>query len=229
MNLPVSIVIPALNAAPVLPATLSSLGEAHMVEIIVVDGGSTDATRTIAAEAGATVLTETAGRGRQLAAGGDRAKGDWLLFLHADTVLDPGWSGSVDAFIHENADKNRVAYFRFALDQDSAQARRLERMVAWRCRRFALPYGDQGLLIHRDLYRSVGGYKTMPLMEDVDLVRRLHRHIGRAAFFSLSAKAITASDRYRRTGYLTRSSLNLACLTAYWLGVPPRYIARFYG
>ncbi|MEQ9489380.1 MAG: TIGR04283 family arsenosugar biosynthesis glycosyltransferase [Alphaproteobacteria bacterium] len=229
MSLPVSIVIPALNAADQLPATLSSLAEIAVEEILVVDGGSTDSTRQIAENAGATVLTGTAGRGQQLSAGGKIATADWLLFLHADTILQPGWSADVKAFVDDSLDHPRVGYFRFALDDDTPQAHRLENIVAWRCRCFSLPYGDQGLLIRRDLYHEIGGFKAIPLMEDVELVRRLHKRIGRAAFHCLSTKAVTASDRYRRTGYLARSSLNLACLTAYWLGVPPRYIARVYG
>jgi len=198
------------------------------LQVIVVDGGSIDSTAQLADSMGATVITSMAGRGRQLATGANSANNEWFLFLHADTVLDPGWSAIVQNFVR-NYDGDAAAYFKFALDHDSPQAKRLERIVSWRCRRFALPYGDQGLLIHRDLYQSVGGYSLIPLMEDVDFLRRLRRKIGRNGLHCLPVRAVTAADRYRRDGYLIRSGRNLLCLTAYWLGVPSRYIARLYG
>jgi len=224
-----SVIVPTLNAAQVLPATLSSLTELPESEIIVVDGGSSDSTVRIASEYGATVLSAKSGRGTQLAAGADAAKCEWFLFLHADTVLEPGWPQRVQEFIRTANSTMSAAYFRFALDHDSPQAQRLEKIVAWRCRRFGLPYGDQGLLIHRDLYRSAGGYSPVPLMEDVDFIRRLRRKTGRQGLQCLPARAVTGSERYRRDGYLLRSSRNLLCLTAYWLGVPTQFIARLYG
>jgi hypothetical protein len=122
-------------------------------------------------------------------------------------------------------DPSRAAYFRFTLDGPERQARRLERMVAWRCRRFGLPYGDQGLLVARALLEEVGGVRDLPLMEDVDLVRR----IGRARLVPLPADAVTSAAKWRRDGWTTRSARNLACLSLYFLGVPPRVIARLYG
>ncbi|WP_456304532.1 glycosyl transferase family 2, partial [Caldovatus sediminis] len=148
------------------------------------------------------------------------------LFLHADTALAPGWTAAVAGFVADPANAGRAAYFRFALDDPGPQARRLERLVAWRCRVLALPYGDQGLLIARRLYDSVGGYRPdLPLMEDVDLVRRL----GRRRLAPLDVAAVTSAARWRAQGWRRRSARNLACLALWFAGVPARRIAALYG
>jgi rSAM/selenodomain-associated transferase 2 len=220
-----SVVIPTWNAAASLPRVLAALAEGGPLvsEIVVSDGGSTDNTVAVAG-ATATVITGARGRGAQLRAGADQARGSWLLFLHADTVLAPGWAAAMRAFCTP-ANAERAAYFRFALDDDSAAARRLEALVAWRCRALALPYGDQGLLIGAPLYRALGGFAPLPLMEDVDLVRRL----GRSRLAALDVAAVTSAARYRRDGYWRRPARNLLCLSLYLAGVPPRHVARFYG
>lgn len=215
-----SVVIPALQAADMLPGTLGGLGRAPG-EVVVADGGSTDGTPEVAASLGARVVAAPRGRGVQLAAGVAAARGPWLLLLHADTRPAPGWSAAVAAGMR---DASRAWHFRFALDHDAPAARRLERAVAWRCRLLALPYGDQGLLIHRDLLEEVGGIRPLPLMEDVDLVRR----IGRRRLGTLDAAAVTSAERWRRDGYLRRSARNLACLSLWLAGVPPRIIQRVY-
>lgn len=224
-----SVVIPTLDAAASLGLTLESLAEAEprglALEVIVSDGGSGDATLDLAARAGARVVTGPKGRGRQLAAGAAAATGTALLFLHADTRLEPGWAGVVTRFLADPKNAARAGYFRLMLDDADPAARRLERLVAWRCRRLGLPYGDQGLLLSRALYDSVGGYRPLPLMEDVDLVRRL----GAGRLVALPAAAITSAARYARDGYLRRSARNLFCLTLYWLGVPPRRLVGLYG
>ena len=219
--LPVSAVIPALNAAAGLDATLTALRGA-VENIVVADGGSTDDTASIARGAGARVVTGSRGRGPQLAAGAAAATAPWLLFLHADTVPGPGWKAA--AAHHIAASPGRAAHFRFALDDDSPQARRLERWVARRCRWLALPYGDQGLLISRALYDQVGGFRPLALMEDVDIVRRL----GRTRLAALDAPFVTSAARWRRDGWTRRSARNLACLSLWFLGVPPARIARLY-
>ncbi len=158
-------------------------------------------------------------------AGAEATRGDWLLFLHADTSLDEGWKEAVAAFRGRPECLGKAAVFRFALDDPSHRARRLERMVAWRVHWLALPYGDQGLLIHRDFYNAIGGFRPMPLMEDVDIVRR----IGRARLVVLPVAARTSAARWRKDGWLMRGSRNLACLALYFVGVSPRFIKRLYG
>jgi rSAM/selenodomain-associated transferase 2 len=209
-----------LNAADTLGETLAALRG----EIIVVDGGSTDETIAIATRAGARVIRSPRGRGRQLAAGAQVADTAWLLFVHADTVLDGGWHAAALRFIGDPANAEQAAVFTYALRDRSSAARRLEKIVAWRTRRLGLPYGDQGLLISRAAYDAVGGYRDLPLMEDVDLMRRL----GRRRIAVLDCRAVTSAARYR-SGYIARSCRNLCCLALYFAGVSPRFIAKLYG
>jgi len=221
-----SLVIPTLNAAPALAQSLAALAPAPAgCELVVADGGSTDETIAVARRAGALIVAAPRGRGPQLRAGAAAATGDWLLFLHADTRLAPGWPGVVDRFTSNPAHARRAAAFRFVLDDADPRARRIERLVAWRCRALALPYGDQGLLIARAFYDALGGHPAIPLMEDVALVRR----IGRARLARLDHAAMTSAARYRRDGWRWRPVRNLALLGLYFAGVPPRWLARLYG
>ena len=220
--MPLSVVIPTLNAAGSLPGCIAALAGLPG-EVVVVDGGSGDGTAEVAARLGALVVRAPRGRGKQLAAGVAAARGDWLLLLHADTVLAPGWAAAVYPFMAAQA--GAAGYFRFRLDGDEPEARRLEARVAWRCRRLGLPYGDQGLLISRALLDEVGGIADLPLMEDVDLVRR----IGRGRLVGLEVDAVTSAVRFRRDGWWGRPVRNLVCLGMYFLGVPVRWIARVYG
>lgn len=224
-----SIIIPTLNAAPHLRRSLPPLAAFEALdlvhEVILVDAGSEDATADIAEAAGATHLSTGKGRGTQLAAGGAIARGRWLLFLHADTELAPDWHEAVRNFIGTAENSRRAGYFRFRLDDAGIRAGLMARMVALRARLLGLPYGDQGLLIARDHYRAIGGFREIPLMEDVELVRR----IGRRNLIPLAPEAVTSAERYRRDGYLRRPFRNLFCLVLYFLGTPPRVIARLYG
>ena len=226
-----SVIMPTLDAAHRVARALEAVNRPPMVvERLVVDGGSQDETLTIAGAAGAKIVKSSKGRGAQLAAGAAEAEGDWLLFLHADTVLDPSWAEEACRFIEESGPSKRggqskAAVFRFALDEQSAAAACLETIVAWRCRAMALPYGDQGLLISRQLYDELGGYKPIPLFEDVDIIRR----IGRGRLTLLESRAVTSATRYRQSGYFRRPMRNLFCMALYRLGIPPHLIARLYG
>lgn len=220
-----SIVIPTLDAAATLPSTLAAVHAWPGVELIVADGGSNDDTVAIAEAAGAKVVRGARGRGAQLASGAAAAHGDWLLFLHADTTPEPGWAAAAAAFIADPANVARAGVFALRFDDPAPAARRLERIVAWRTRRLGLPYGDQGLLIARRFYDSLGGFRPLVLMEDVDLAGR----IGKRRLALLPAAVLTSAVRYRREGWYRRPLRNLACLALYYLGLPPRLIARVYG
>lgn len=215
--------IPTLNAAARLGPTLAALA-GQVAELVIADGGSADGTRAMAEAAGARLVIAPRGRGSQLAAGAAAVTAPWMLVLHADTIPGPGWRQAAEAFIADPANADRAAYFRFALDDASGPARRLERAVAWRCRALALPYGDQGLLIRRGFLDSLGGFRPLPIMEDVDLVRR----IGRARLVGLDVPFVTSADRWRREGWWRRSARNLLCLSLWQAGVPPERIARLY-
>ena len=215
-----SAVIPTLNAAPMLADTLVRIRAAD--EIVVVDGGSSDETVAIAEGHGARVIRSPKGRGLQLRSGGEAARGDWLLFLHADTLPGHGWRRAADA--HAASAPDKAACFRFRLLDRSWQARLVERGVAARVRLLGLPYGDQGLLTPRALYEAVGGYRPLPLMEDVDLVRR----IGRNRLRLLDEDAWTSAERWQRDGWLRRSARNFGILALYRAGVSPERLARLY-
>lgn len=222
-----SVVIPTLNAGAKLSETIDALTEAcetMVVELIVVDGGSTDDTIARAKAFGARVVLAPRGRGTQLSAGAKEATGRWLLFLHADTTLEPFWSTTVTSFMRGKSTALKAAYFTFALDDASEAARRVEVLANWRARRFGLPYGDQGLLMSRKLYHSLVGYLDIPIMEDVDMARR----IGRENLVELPATATTSADRYRRGGYWLRPIKNLSLLIMYFLGVSPKRLAKMY-
>ncbi|MGJ8585499.1 MAG: TIGR04283 family arsenosugar biosynthesis glycosyltransferase [Marinosulfonomonas sp.] len=222
MRAPLSIVIPTLNAAEHLPGTLASLMEGIedgiLRELIISDGGSQDATCQIAEAAGAVLVTGGAGRGAQLQRGAEAAGGPWILFLHADTQLSPGWTQAVATHL----DGQRAGYFKLAFAAPGV----LPRLVAGGANlrsRFGLPYGDQGLLIRRALYQKLGGYRDMPLMEDVEFARRL-----RGQLSGLPVTATTSATRYQKTGWLRTSLRNIGTLARYQLGADPKDLARRY-
>jgi rSAM/selenodomain-associated transferase 2 len=228
----ISVVIPTLDAEEDLGRTLAALVPAAVEglvrEVIVADGGSRDRTLEIADHAGAEIAKSEPGRGHQLRAGAARARFPWLLFLHADTVLDAGWERDAEHLI-ERVESGRMepraAAFRFTLDDLGFAPRTLETLVHLRNSLLSLPYGDQGLLIPRRLYDEIGGYAPLPVMEDVDIVRRL----GRRRLVMLRSRAVTSAVRYRRDGYVRRVLRNQWCLALYFLNVPASTIARIYG
>ncbi len=223
-----SLIIPTYDAADVISDTIAEWRDAvRPAEIVVVDGGSTDGTPDLVRDANATVTEGDKGRGRQLAKGAEESSGRWLLFMHADTrpgdASDNDVGAAVDAHMAAADGSAYAAWFRLAFDVPAAA--HIARLANWRARTLGLPYGDQGLLISRALYDAVGGYAPLPIMEDVDLVRRLAPGRLRA----LDAGVVTSARRYRRDGYWLRPARNLGLLALYYAGVAPDRLAGWYG
>lgn len=216
-----SVIIPALNEAENIGAVVEAVRRAKPHEVIVVDGGSTDSTAKIAAQAGAIVLTSPPGRGLQQRLGAECAQGEALLFLHADTKLPENFP----AIAAEILGRKNIAggAFRFKLDESGPAFRWIERLVDWRCRFFDLPYGDQALFVRAEVLKLIGGYPALPIMEDYELVRKLKR-VGRIEV--AEEEAITSARRSRRLGALHAALTNIGCLAAYKMGVSAETIAR---
>ena len=204
-----SIVIPSLNEASRLPLLLADL---HLwptpMQLLVVDGGSTDQTKLCAQLAGAELMqTLKPGRGQQLAVGARASRGEWLLFLHADSRLPAAWTAAVQAVMNTEASNERAWFFDFRVREAGPGLRLLELAVAIRSHLLQRPYGDQGLLICRSLYEHIGGYAEIPLMEDLDLVERLSKQ-NRTKLKGLGLSLTTDDRRWRQEGLLNRTWQN---------------------
>jgi rSAM/selenodomain-associated transferase 2 len=218
----ISVILPVLSDFPEAERLLARLTPDPRVELIVVDGGhDRSLERLVRSRSGERLIRSQPGRAIQMNAGAALARGEWLLFLHADSTLPDNWA---DLFERETGDA-RGGWFRFALDDPSWQARAIERGVALRVRLLRLPYGDQGLFVRRAVFVALGGYKEMPLMEDVEFVRRL---VSGGAVVELPAALMTSARRWRRDGWLRRSARNLLLVMLYAAGVSPHRLARLY-
>ena len=226
MPAPISIVIPTLNAADELPETCASLlegaTEGLVRELIVSDGGSEDPTKRIAAELGARWTEGPSGRGGQIRRGAELAKGEWILILHADTHLSPGWANGVRQ--HMESLPDCAGYFRLSFRAAGLAPRLVASGANLRARAFGLPYGDQGLLVSRALLDDVGGVPDIPLMEDVALARGLKGRLR-----PLDGYTLTSAERYVRDGWTRRVRRNLGTLARYLIGVPPEKLVTRYG
>jgi rSAM/selenodomain-associated transferase 2 len=216
-----SVIIPTLDEAERIGGLVAQLRQQGFDEIIVVDGGSKDATVACATAAGARVVSTSRGRGRQLGAGGSAANGDTLFFLHADSVPP--------------ADARALIETALAIEGVSAGCFRLTFDVAHpllsfygfmsRVNHSLFTYGDQGLFVRRAQYQRIGGYRDLPLFEDVDILKRL-RHCGRIA--KLEAPMVTSARRFLRDGVARREALSAALVALYHLGVPAAQLERWY-
>jgi rSAM/selenodomain-associated transferase 2 len=217
----ISVIIPTLNEAGAIAATLASAGEAD--EVIVVDGGSEDATQDIVRNSGQRLVQGPRGRGLQLNAGAAVARGDILLFLHADTELPAGFRALVDAAMSRaGADWGR---FDLRFDDGGPLLRLIAHLISIRSRISRVATGDQAIFVSRRLFLSLGGFHEAQLFEDVELCRRLK---GTARMAVPAARVTTSARRWRDGGTIRVSCLMWALKLAYLCGVPAERLAAFY-
>jgi len=225
MPAPISVIIPTLNAANTIGPCLGSpplgLNAGVIPALIIADGGSADGIAQISDLAGATLVLSPPGRGSQLGIGAAIAKADWLLFLHADTVLAADWPQVALGHITQNP--NKAGYFKLRFDSNTLAAKIVARWANWRSRLFNLPYGDQGLLISRKLYDQIGGYADIPLMEDVRIAKAL-----KGRFAALECGITTSASRYLKQGWVRRSLKNFGLLMRYKMGADPADLVEKY-
>jgi rSAM/selenodomain-associated transferase 2 len=212
----ISVIIPVFQDAKALARTLDAMPFDGAEVIVAAAEGDASVAALRASRGDLIWVTAARGRARQMNAGAAVAHGDWLLFLHADTCLMPGWRAAVD---HAHADAAvNLGCFRFALDSPSPAARLIELGVRIRVRCFGLPYGDQALFVRREAFAALGGYSDLPIMEDVDLVRRL-RKTGR--LHTASEQAVTSARRWEEDGWMRRTARHLSLIVRYFAGVRP--------
>jgi uncharacterized protein len=219
----ISVIIPTLNEAEGIEATLATLECGANLEIIVADGQSEDETQEKARSRGATVLTTAAGRAWQMNAGAAVASGDVFLFLHGDTRLPPGFDDRVREALSWPGPVGGA--FELGIDGVSSALRRIERLANWRSRRLQLPYGDQGIFMRADIFCGLGGFPDMAIMEDFEMARRMRRW-GKIKI--IPEPAVTSARRWLALGVWRTTLINQMIIAAYYLGVSPARISRWY-
>jgi uncharacterized protein len=219
----ISVIIPTLNEAHVLAATLETVSESENVEIIIADGGSSDETMEMVRTYNVRSLQVPACRAAQMNAGAKEASGDILLFLHADTRLPRRWAYHV----RSELDKPLVAggAFTLKLDENALWSEIIERLANMRSRRLHMPYGDQAIFMTARLFHKMGGFAELPIMEDFEFMRRL-RKWGRISV--IPEPVVTSARRWRESGVWWTTAINQAVIIGYFLGVSPHLLARLY-
>jgi rSAM/selenodomain-associated transferase 2 len=217
-----SIIIPTLNEAAVIEKTLAALPRTAGVEFIVVDGGSSDGTADLAKRHLDMVLMTEAGRGRQMNAGAREARGDILLFLHADARLPQEAPAAVSIALEDPAVVGGA--FRLAIDSLRPVLRMVARIANLRTWVTGVPYGDQGIFVRRSVFERLGGYPEWPLLEDLEFGRRL-KAAGKVVF--LSQPITVSSRRWDKEGVGYTTLRNQIFVLLYFLGVSPMRLARW--
>ncbi|MEW6682875.1 MAG: TIGR04283 family arsenosugar biosynthesis glycosyltransferase [Nitrospirota bacterium] len=225
----ISVILPVRNEETVLASCLRSVRASPSpcpVEIIVVDGQSSDRSLDVAARFGARSLSApTAGRSRQMHWGALHAAGEILVFLHADTVLPPHWVTRVHRTFLQSPAPPAAASFSLAFDSRRLDYRALSALANIRSRMTGLPHGDQALIVSRKMYFEAGGFPDVPLMEEYLFIPKLKR-LGPIAQFP--ERVVTSSRRYDRGGAIRTTLKKVALIVLFYVGVPPARLARWY-
>ncbi|MBI1887616.1 MAG: TIGR04283 family arsenosugar biosynthesis glycosyltransferase [Nitrosomonadales bacterium] len=224
-----SIIIPVLNEAGVLPGLLDHLAplRACGAEVIVVDGGSGDGSQQIASRAGAQVICAERGRARQMNAGASAAHGEVLLFLHADTALPLCAGQAIETVIRRGGSADEIAWGHFAVRIDGCafMLRVVARLMNWRSRLTGIATGDQAMFMTKRAFEAVGGFPDQPLMEDIEMSKRL---LARSRPIYLMDRVATSGRRWEVNGVWRTIWLMWRLRWHYWRGVPASELARSY-
>jgi rSAM/selenodomain-associated transferase 2 len=219
----VSVIVPTLNEASVVGETLRRARQPGVGEIVVVDGGSVDGTVDIASELADIAIPSARGRALQMNAGARHASGDVLLFLHADTHVPAGFAvEAADACSRGGVIGGR---FDVELQPSSLLLWLTGELINWRSRLSRVATGDQAIFVRRDVFEALGGYTEIPLMEDLDLCRRM-KHAGEIA--CLRSRVTTSSRRWRQDGVIRTILLMWTLKSLYYGGVSPERLHRWY-
>jgi len=217
---PVSVIIPVYLDTEALQRTLRLTDWANAELVVAATPEDTALSPLRTARPDIVWLEAPRGRARQMNAGAAAARGEWLLFLHADSRLPIGWRGAID-------EAERGSYvagcYRFALESASVFARIIELGVRLRVALFGLPYGDQALFVRRTRFEAAGGFADIPIMEDVDFVLRMRRE---GALFRSPLPVLTSARRWERDGWIARTARHLLLITLYFCGVTPERLLR---
>jgi rSAM/selenodomain-associated transferase 2/rSAM/selenodomain-associated transferase 1 len=219
----ISIIIPSLNEAQTIAATLAHLKNENNLEVIVVDGGSEDDTVDLATCCGAKVIQSNPCKAVQMNAGASVATGHVLVFLHADTLLPKHFKKQILSAL--NQDSVAAGAFRLTIDSTITGIRFIERMTYLRSRYLRMPYGDQALFMRKTLFDDIGGFPEMPIMEDFILIHRLKR---KGKIVLLPESVMTSPRRWLHLGIIKTWLINQMIVIAYYLGIPPERLTRWY-
>ncbi len=219
----ISVIIPVLDDAEALDLALNSTQDCTGVERIVVDGGSSDRSAEVAQSRGVKILHSPPGRARQMNTGAEVAEGAFLVFLHADTCLPERFDHHVGQILTQSG--VAAGAFQLQIDAPSARLRLIEKVANWRSRYWQMPYGDQAIFLRRELFREVGGFPDLPIMEDFQLIRRLQSE---GQIVIAPAAVLTSARRWKQLGALRTTLLNQLMILGFYLGFEPSRLARWY-
>jgi len=227
----ISIIIPVLNEATTIEATLTLLQDTPDIEIIVVDGGSRDQTikivnflsKRLAPSLSIKIISTTAGRAHQMNAGAAVARGDILLFLHGDTYLPPKFNLLLLQALQDPV--TIAGAFELQINAQLPGLRLVEKMVNMRSRFFSLPYGDQAIFMKKSVFEEIDGFPNLPIMEDFELMLAL-RKLGKVVI--IAAPVITSGRRWQKLGVVKTTLLNQLIIAGYFMGISPNLLVRWY-